>query len=169
VLNPAVSDNTGNFLPFSQQNRYVIPAHCKKASVLPVDIQGRTTSPKTSAAQYRVTGLVGMRAVVLLGLLAGATAFSGPSPVGERSCRLFPARPANERGHERGAARACAAKRLESSCVISTRSEQLCASAAAGGAACRAGCNAFAGRRSERARPRARRRSDVGRENLESS
>ena len=26
-----------------------------------------------------------MRAVVLLGLLAGATAFSGPSPVGERN------------------------------------------------------------------------------------
>ena len=48
------------------------------------DIQAGRHLKKPRQAQYRVTGLVGMRAVVLLGLLAGATAFSGPSPVGEK-------------------------------------------------------------------------------------
>lgn len=60
------------------------PAHWKKPPYSPWTSKAGRHLKKPRQAQYRVTGLVGMRAVVLLGLLAGATAFSGPSPVGEK-------------------------------------------------------------------------------------
>ncbi len=113
----------------------------EKASLLAVDMEHWTSkagrASKTSTPSHRVTGLVGMRAVVLLGLLAGATAFSGPSPVGEKLPPVPCAR--SERARTR-ARRRSGVHRKKAHVMLQALqyTAQLCASAAAGGAACRA-------------------------------